>query len=611
MSNTLVKYAKVTYLLGSPYVPANPGQPFVPAHTVTETKVVCGFVPATIYTLNGRFWAMGPQTWQCIPTQVTRGVPTQYYVAPTPAVAGVASSVITDYVLGWNASAVSQAWVIGDGFVAFDAPATAIGVLAGMLATNVSPAYAAVSHGLLFSHGLVQVIESGILRTSLGTTVATDRWTIDRALGVVAYLKNGSLVYTSTSIPGYSYFRLTALLYSGNDALNNPALGQEWHGQAALTMRAPMTAGSIGFGTTRHGQARLSLKPLALTGGSAVRAAMRFLPLVVSGGVGSHGTATMTLQPMSVDASSGAPAPEYGIAALSMAYLVVGASGTTGGLLDGNLVMRPLSVNASGTRAGDVKLNHGTARMSMVPMMVGGSAYEGNNFGSMQSFFSTVDTQIAVNNVLVAVSQNMTLASVMTVVANPTATMKSQLAVSSVMSLMMQQMALMQSTLVFSGTVPLFDHVSDTWVLNADTRATSRYANYNFNSMGIFNGRYFGMRADGLYWLDQGYDDAGAPIRASVSGGKHDFDTSVKKRLMNAYIGANTHGTMYLKVVADGIDYIYQARSDGSGTLTETRFDIGKGIRANFIEFDLYNGDGADFELASIEFIAIPTDRRI
>ena len=41
------------------------------------------------------------------------------------------------------------------------------------------------------------------------------------------------------------------------------------------------------------------------------------------------------------------------------------------------------------------------------------------------------------------------------------------------------------------------------------------------------------------------------------------------------------------------------------------RIDTGKGLRANWLEFELYNADGEDFELASVEFAAVPLSRRI
>jgi hypothetical protein len=630
MSNALIKTANTTYVAGSPYVPASPGQPYIPAHLAINTVVVCSFQNTTIVLSSADVaallsaqaiaWAKGTNTgalsanvggltafttgsWNCGPTQVTTTVPTQPYIAPTPATPGVASQVLTNYNLGWNSTAVSVASVTNDGSVAFDAPAAAIGILIGMVDASQPVAFASISHGLLFQHGVVQVYEYGVLSVSLSTTVATDRWLIRRALGVVTYLKNGTVVRTSALAPSYPSFALGAALYSGNDRVINPAIVAEYHGSAALSLRPLSVGGTIGFGTARHGNAAISLQPMTVSARTANRGTLSFLPLVLNASVGLRGNARLSLQTMSVQSSAGAPIPSYGVAALSMSYLTVGALGKTGGLLDGNLSMQPLTINAS---VG----NRGNARLVMRPLLCGGSAYEGNNQASMQSTAYVAAAQNAVNNVLISITQNMTVAGVLTVTTNATASAQSLLTLSSTMSLLLQQLALMQSNITFSGTQPVFGLASSAWALNCDTQASSRYEQFNFNSMNTFDGGYFGTKADGVYQLE-GADDAGTAIQSMVSFGKQTFKSMAKKRLSNAYIGVSSSGTMYLKVIADGVEYIYQSRRDGDGFSTAMRFDIGKGIRANYLEFELYNGTGADFDLASAEFVAVPTERRI
>jgi hypothetical protein len=66
---------------------------------------------------------------------------------------------------------------------------------------------------------------------------------------------------------------------------------------------------------------------------------------------------------------------------------------------------------------------------------------------------------------------------------------------------------------------------------------------------------------------------------------------------------------MYLKVISNGREYIYSARSSSDQMQTQ-RFDVGRGLRSNFMIFELLNKDGCDFELGSIEFIAISSTSR-
>ena len=150
---------------------------------------------------------------------------------------------------------------------------------------------------------------------------------------------------------------------------------------------------------------------------------------------------------------------------------------------------------------------------------------------------------------------------------------------------------------------------SEVWVLNAETMGATRYEGFEFNSYAKIGNSYYGCAADGLYLLE-GDTDAGDPVRAMVSFGKQDFGTTTLKRISNAYVGLRSDGKLFLKVTAEGSDYLYAAR-DYDENLKVQRFDIGKGLCANYIEFELYNEDGNDFELASVEFAAVPVSRRI
>lgn len=163
--------------------------------------------------------------------------------------------------------------------------------------------------------------------------------------------------------------------------------------------------------------------------------------------------------------------------------------------------------------------------------------------------------------------------------------------------------------LVVAGDVTLLGTLHVVWVSNVATNAFSRYENYPYDSFAKINGRYYGCAADGIYELD-GETDNEAPIQAMVSFGKQDCGTSALKRVSNIYVGTSSGGKLFVKVLVEGEEYLYQAR-DGSEELQVQRFDLGRGLRANYLEFELYNADGDDFELASVEFVAVPLSRRI
>lgn len=157
--------------------------------------------------------------------------------------------------------------------------------------------------------------------------------------------------------------------------------------------------------------------------------------------------------------------------------------------------------------------------------------------------------------------------------------------------------------------IPMPGDVSEVWVVNAETGGSTRYENYSFNSFAKIKGEFFGCRSDGIYQLD-GDDDEGSPVQSMVSFGKQDFGTSALKRATNVYAGTSSGGKLFIKVLVEGDEYLYAAR-DSNGHLQQQRFDLGKGMRVNYFEFELYNADGDDFELASVEFAVVPLTRRI
>ena len=150
-----------------------------------------------------------------------------------------------------------------------------------------------------------------------------------------------------------------------------------------------------------------------------------------------------------------------------------------------------------------------------------------------------------------------------------------------------------------------------TWVVNLDAQSTpsSRYEGYDFDSFAMIRGRYYGARADGIYELDGATDD-GDEIKASVDFGEIDFGTAGLKRPTNAYIGVSSSGALVMKVETEGEQYLYVAR-DSNPDMRTQRFDFGKGLSGNYINFELFNGSGEDFDLERIEFMALPLSRRV
>lgn len=173
--------------------------------------------------------------------------------------------------------------------------------------------------------------------------------------------------------------------------------------------------------------------------------------------------------------------------------------------------------------------------------------------------------------------------------------------------------ALLQTSVFVNVDEVLSAVPGECWVVNWETGATSRYEDFAFNSFATLDGRPFGMRSDGLYLLE-GDTDAGAPIRASFSLGERTLGVQGLKRIEQVYAGMSSTGRMYLKVIYQNErgpqEYIYAARRSDDYHRMQ-RFDVGRGIKAHYMTFEIYNSDGCDFDLDTVEFMVANMSRRV
>lgn len=147
------------------------------------------------------------------------------------------------------------------------------------------------------------------------------------------------------------------------------------------------------------------------------------------------------------------------------------------------------------------------------------------------------------------------------------------------------------------------------WVVNMDTGASSQYEQYGFNSFFTRDGIHYGVTDDGIYKLE-GDDDAGQPIESLAALPRSNLGDGYLKNVPNFYVGVASTGKLILKAVADGQEYLYEARSS-SEELSTHRIDLGRGLEGTFWQFTLMNQDGCDFEIADIEFVPVVRKRRI
>ena len=118
---------------------------------------------------------------------------------------------------GWNAGAIStRAIAAGDGSVSFTTDEVATHKILGLSQGNPSTNYTDVAFGILLTgNARIYVYESGTPRGTFGVYAAGDRFEVAVRGGVVQYLKNGTVFYTSGVAPSYPLLVDTALFTPG------------------------------------------------------------------------------------------------------------------------------------------------------------------------------------------------------------------------------------------------------------------------------------------------------------------------------------------------------------------------------------------------------------
>lgn len=146
-----------------------------------------------------------------------------------------------------------------------------------------------------------------------------------------------------------------------------------------------------------------------------------------------------------------------------------------------------------------------------------------------------------------------------------------------------------------------------TWAMNTRTAAVTEYTNYNFNSFAQLGNTYFGASETGLYEL-LGDDDDGANIISTIKSGFAQWGGSKFMRFKGIYMGVRGEGGFVLKLITgDDKTYNYAVSPRNQRT---TKVHLGKGLKARYWAFELIS-TGQDFDLDTIEFVPLVTDRRV
>ncbi|MGB4467582.1 MAG: hypothetical protein WBI41_05965 [Azovibrio sp.] len=607
MNNILTKNLTVSYVPGSPYVPADPGQPYLPAGTRTYTEKVCAYERVLTQAKVLGYDELGNAVvltnfetkYVCKDVVKTAYFPSQPYIPPTPPQEARPSTMEQDFNLGWNSGARSEALLVGDGAFSFQVSPSAVGVVVGLNTQDTGYGYREIAHSFYLSHGIAKIMELGTIGQHLGPFTADTVFSVQRIGETVRYLVDGVEVFEAEATVSGPVF-LDVSLYSGGDMLFNPALSAL---SGAAGVMQPLTGVASDYA---YNAAFGAFHPLTSEAGEYKRTYGEFLPLQGFASDRPMGQVVSTMLPLTGSAGVVVEAdlePSYAVAQGAFAFMVGSASGLTGTV--GSVVDAPMAplMGLSSDRP------YGYSAGTMAPMTGFSHAYEGPNEANIASVAFAVPYVTVAGVLAVTMNSVGQVTSIMQVSLEQQADLISTAQVQTPMELDSALEAAMFSVLNARTSLGGPEDADTCWVLNVDNMASSRYENYGFNSFGMFQGRYVGVRQDGVYLLEGDTDD-GDPIRAMISLGKQTFGTTQLKGLQCAYLGVASDDRMYLKVLVNEQEYIYEARRSDDYTRTQ-RIDTGKGLRANVYEFEIYNNEGCDFDLDSVEFVPVTFNRRI
>ena len=131
------------------------------------------------------------------------------------------------------------------------------------------------------------------------------------------------------------------------------------------------------------------------------------------------------------------------------------------------------------------------------------------------------------------------------------------------------------------------------FVCNTLNGAVSEYTRHEFQSVTPTHGG----AATGLYAFG-GDTDAGLPIVATIKLPATLRENTLKKVLGAIYVSVAGEGSMALTVFGKAENWTYSFPLRPSG---QTRADVGRGIRENYLGFGLSNPSGQAFTLDRIE----------
>ena len=635
--NKLTKQSLITFLPGQAGTPGNPGQPALPARCVNSWVTTQVQTSPVLPQAQARFVPLSqiqvqnagipiPSTWQAVygpdptnpnntillgyvipsapwpnplPTYRTVTVlqticyPAQPYIAPTNPIPNTPAKTIINMQLGWSGGAIGIPRLTSEGRMEFMVPTAISGAFVGLNDADVDAGYMNMEYSWYFNQGVAKVYELGFPKFTYGPYQLDDLFAIQRIGRTITYTVNGVVVYKSTT-PSYTESIFDVSLFAAGDYIYNPAI---YAYNGANISFDPLA--SIGADSD-YGSSIVQFQELTALGeeGVAVHVSMRQI-----NGLSydyDYNFASSSLSELLVSSSGGMLIGGYGLCSSAMSPIVSGSLGDA-------TVLGTVSAQMREMEGLSADYDYAAGVTKIYPLTSYGEAMAENEATIAENMFLYSpmyypDYKIAIFD------SKLTLLATIGFDTLLMGEILGNLALSQTFDPIAFLYAVINNVLIIGQRDQKFEGAEEVWVVSEEGQ-TTRYENFGFNSFAKIGGSYYGAKSDGVYLLE-GDDDYGSPVRSSIGFGNNNFGTSLRKRLLNAYLNVASKGKMAMNVSSDGDNFTYEARRSDT-EMTVQRVDFGKGLNANNYTLSVMNIEGCDFDLADVEILPAVSTRRI
>lgn len=557
-----------------------------------------------------------------------------------PAVAAIPPRVVYDSLPGWNSGGVSIGGFTGDGYVEFQIGGGSIGAVVGLNSRSDTVSPADCSHAFYGHQGSLDIIEGGaVVFTVPGGLAGDPKLRLGRAGGVVTYMVNGAVVYTSPN-PSTGYARLDASLYSAGDYVDNPLIAT--FGRGTAVGRVGVTAffdpraratGRAGVGGVALGRSGAVLYGAAIgdasTSGSATGFSTGYGVALVDIGVSGSALPAPNYSQASGPAAVGLSSDSgysQAVAAYRGGYQGAAAGGFPEVSISYSVGYAPMPLGFGNCLSGGVATSAGIGPVGGGVSGENGyaqslGAYSGGYQGFAYAPWLSDDSAIFAEPALVIDEFSISGDALATFVSSVDVGDGVLLDLEIVAGLEWFESILLSSTVAETSDIEaaFLDQIAVTtqsnipqlegiqYSTNVQTGAITRYSNFAFLAICQTPYGALGVKEDGIYRIGAGTDD-GEPIDLMVDFGAKDFGTTQLKRIESIYFGLCTDGKPLAVLKADdGREVTYQV----TARVPTMRVATGKGVVGRSWRLRLKIYEATQAELDSVELSVATSNRRI